>query len=195
MQLREIPIIAEYLGVDAPGAIMSGLRENAAPSLKLYIHDCVKPEKWFKVGSSPENSLAYIEIPPVLPFASTCLRASRVEGDFMDLVYPDGTIVVWTDFAQIPEELVHKKRYILDRRREADDMIERTIRTFVENDKGRWFVFESSNPEWASPLRADSLEPFIIVAGRIVRSISPPPRRRPVFLCPNQILVFPKLRA
>lgn len=99
----------------------------------------------------------------------------RVEGQSMNLIYPEGTILECVRFhgdAPIP----NGKRVIVERKR-FNDGTEATVKEYFKDEQGvEWLVPRSNNPAYQTPLRCDqpgenieSIEITAIVVAAIIQ--------------------------
>jgi SOS-response transcriptional repressor LexA len=99
----------------------------------------------------------------------------RVEGQSMNLLYPEGTILECVRyFGDAP--IANGKRVIVERKR-FNDGTEATVKEYLKDDKGvEWLVPRSNNPAYQTPLRCDepgdgieSIEIIAIVVAAIIQ--------------------------
>lgn len=99
----------------------------------------------------------------------------RVEGQSMNLLYPEGTILECVRyFGDTP--IANGKRVIVERKR-FNDGTEATVKEYFKDDDGvEWLVPRSNNPAYQSPLRCDqagegieSIEIVAIVVAAIIK--------------------------
>jgi transcriptional regulator with XRE-family HTH domain len=97
-------------------------------------------------------------------------RAVRVIGDSMDLVYPDGSLVLFVRFADIGGSPKRGDRVIVGRHRQG--LTEATVKEYAIDAKGRpWLSPRSSNPAHAAiPLERAEDGETIDVFGLVVSS-------------------------
>lgn len=80
----------------------------------------------------------------------------RVMGDSMDILFPEGTVLVCCDLALLKEDPIHEKRYIV-RRYRADGWFESTVKEYRLDTEGRaWAWPRSTNPSYQKPWRLDA---------------------------------------
>ena len=76
-------------------------------------------------------------------------HALRVSGDSMDLLYPDGSFVIFVQFAAIGRGPRGGERVIALRHRHGQT--EATVKEYVKDgQKRRWLLAKSSNPRYAA---------------------------------------------
>jgi phage repressor protein C with HTH and peptisase S24 domain len=90
----------------------------------------------------------------------------------MNKVYPDGTILVWVNINEICEAPISGRRYIVCRRRDGGSLYEMTVKTYIENETGRWLIAESDDPRFQGAIKLiESDNDEVELVGRVVRSI------------------------
>jgi hypothetical protein len=78
----------------------------------------------------------------------------------MNLVYPEGTVLVCADLYELGEEgePIPGKKYIV-RRIASDGRIETTVKEVGRDDKGTWWLWPRSNdPEHQQPIPLTGIE-------------------------------------
>jgi SOS-response transcriptional repressor LexA len=99
----------------------------------------------------------------------------RVEGQSMNLIYPEGTILECVRYLG-DAPITNGKRVIVERKR-FNDGTEATVKEYFKDDDGiEWLVPRSNNPAFQTPLRCDdpgegieSIEITAIVVASIIR--------------------------
>jgi transcriptional regulator with XRE-family HTH domain len=78
----------------------------------------------------------------------------RVDGESMNQIYPDGTILDCVRLDEFSRELQSGQRVIVERRRH--DEIEATVKEYLRDDTGKeWLVPRSNRPEFQAPIPAN----------------------------------------
>lgn len=118
----------------------------------------------FDDGDSGE----FITIPLLKGYVGTPKQATRVVGNSMNELYPDGSIVVWIPFRRAAEELRIGRRYIIERVRHGS--YEATLKEFRIDSQGReWLVPRTTDPAEQAPLQAIADDGATIrVVGRVI---------------------------
>lgn len=101
--------------------------------------------------------------------------ALRVVGPSMNLVYPEGTILICCHLEELREDPVIGKRYIIQNIDEHDG-IETTVKEFRIDEQGRpWAWPQSEHPEHQLPIALDQARNghSIIIKARVVFSLKP----------------------
>lgn len=81
--------------------------------------------------------------------------ALRVVGPSMNLVYPEGTLLICCHLEDLHEQPTPGKRYIIQDR-DPDDSVETTVKELVLDDAGRpWAWPRSSHPAHQTPVPLD----------------------------------------
>lgn len=139
--------IAEALGGASPQDIIADQPGESVPIIGV-----VQAGAWSDHAHDPdETEVRHIVVPPIAGFETAPKRASRVVGPSMNLLYPDGSIVVWVPHWLRPEEMKVGRRYIVERERHGS--YEVTLKEFHVDDKGReWLLPRSNDPAEQAPI-------------------------------------------
>ncbi|MEP6826973.1 MAG: LexA family transcriptional regulator [Aestuariivirga sp.] len=114
-----------------------------------------------------------LEIPLPEQFQGLRLFALRVRGPSMNLIYPEGTLLICGHLEELHEEPIAGKRYIIEDIDEADG-IETTVKELALDDEGRpWAWPRSTHPEHQQPIALDKGRPghTIRTKARVVFSL------------------------
>lgn len=156
--------IAQALGDIAPQDLISS---QAGES--ILIVGAVQAGHWAEHAYTDENDEPnFVTMPVLNELLGVPKRASRVVGNSMNELYPDGSIVVWLPFLNHPEPLKPGRRYIVERTRAG--AYEVTLKEFRVDQTGReWLVPRTTDPAEQTPLQvyADDGE-TIRVVGRVI---------------------------
>lgn len=91
----------------------------------------------------------------------------------MNKRYPDGTVLVFTDALERPEDLIAGKRYIVERER-ADGLREATVKKLWQDEYGAmWLLPESDDPRFqeAIPINGEDGD-MVRILGRVRFSVT-----------------------
>ena len=78
----------------------------------------------------------------------------RVDGESMNQIYPDGTILDCVKLEHLTGEIKSGQRVIVERRRH--DEIEATVKEYLKDDTGKeWLIPRSNRPEFQMPIAAN----------------------------------------
>lgn len=169
--LKQLVDLAEILGVE-PGRLLG---DTSATPLgpRLFVKGTVAAGVWREAMELPEvewitfTGRAGIEVPTDYRFGL------RVEGDSMDQVYPEGTILecvsVFSGIDAAPG------RRVIALRTNASGMVEATVKELVDVSGELWLVPRSSNPSH-QPFKLGEPGPGISevrIAAVVVSSVRP----------------------
>lgn len=122
----------------------------------------------------PDDDRYDVAIADDAQFRGVPLFAVETRGPSMDRIYPEGTVLICTDFQRAPETPVFGKRYIIERVR-PDGQRETTVKTLSRDSEGAlWLVPESNDPRFfeAIPLKGEEGDEIRIL-GRVCYSVRP----------------------
>lgn len=183
----KLSALAQVLDVDAKD-LLSLVTPEAAPVLvpaqmgDVPVVGIVQAGHWAYSYASevPEE---YLAVPPDHRYPSIQRSAFRVVGDSMDLLYPDGTVVIVVsphDFGRGPK---NGEKVIVVRTR--DGMEEATLKEVELREDGRVVLWpRSSNPEFSQAIVLPDLQqlleyaddgghPPYRITGIVIQSIRP----------------------
>lgn len=107
---------------------------------------------WKDAAEWPETEQYTIEVPAHGPTPGARRFALRVAGRSMDLLYPEGTLVICAPLADVGRGPRSGDRVIVERRC-ADGRIEATCKEYVIDDRGNaWLWPRSTAPEHQQPI-------------------------------------------
>ncbi len=91
----------------------------------------------------------------------------------MNKRYPEGTVLVFTDAMERPEDLVPGKRYLIERER-ADGLREATVKKLWQDEHGAlWLVPESDDPRFQEAIALDGSDGDTIrILGRVKYAVT-----------------------
>lgn len=115
----------------------------------------------------------FFDIPLPDNFSKNKPFALRVIGPSMNLVYPEGSILICCDLNDLDELPMHGKRYIIEDI-EAGDGIETTVKELVIDENGRpWAWPRSNSPDHQQPIALDIGRPghTIQIKARVIYSL------------------------
>lgn len=166
----EIARMADFLEVDASVFTRSNVEEMKSKFVEVQIKGVVQAGDWSQHDQWDEWETIWTT--PVDEYPRIALHACRVVGDSMDKVYPEGTILIWVNILETQEVPVSGRRYIVKQERYDGLEHELTVKTYIENERGKWLVAESTNPEWQRTIKwANGETDSVQIIGRVVRSI------------------------
>ena len=159
--------LAKVFMVD-PVAIIADLPNTRAVRVVGAVQAGVFAESW----ELPEEDQHTVLIPDDATFRGMQLHAAETRGPSMDKVYPEGTVIVFTDYIGRGEAPIFGKRYIVERER-SDGLREHTVKTLWRDAAGKaWLIPESTDPLFQQPIALDGNEGDTVrILGRVVYSV------------------------
>ncbi len=119
-----------------------------------------------------EEDMQYdVMVPDEKSLSRVRLYAGEIRGDSMNRRYPEGAVVVMSDFIGAGDKLKEGLRYHV-RRTRSDGHVEETIKTLAYDDDGKlWLKPESTNPEFQAWIPLDESEDSIVTIIGCVRFV------------------------
>jgi transcriptional regulator with XRE-family HTH domain len=137
--------IADALGVE-PGALLT--KDSAMPmplGPTLYCKGKIAAGRWKAAVEDPEDEWASFTGRPDVKADIAHRFGLKIEGDSMDELYPDGTIVECVSVFGHTEIAAGKRVVVV--RENTDGLYEATVKELVEDAAGEmWAVPRSTNP-------------------------------------------------
>lgn len=157
------------------GANPSELISVAATQHRIRLIGEIRAGHWQPANEADDFHGEYFDLP--LPEIYQTLRpyALKVIGPSMNLVYPEGTILICCHLAELHEEPLQGKRYIIQDI-DPHNGIETTVKELVIDESGRpWAWPRSSNPMFQEPIALDRARNGheIIIKARVVFALRP----------------------
>ena len=141
--------IADALGVE-PGALLT--KDSAMPTPlgpTLYCKGKIAAGRWKVAVEDPEEEWASFTGRPDVNADISMRFGLKIEGDSMNELYPDGTIVECVSVFGHTEIAPGKRVVVV--RKNAEGLYEATVKELAEDEGGRlWAVPRSTNPSHAS---------------------------------------------
>ena len=158
---------AELLGVTTAWLLLgdeSGLSRTPDLMKKLHIpiHNQasvigrVAAGQWVEALQWEESDWYYVSVPDDPRYAGVQRYGLEVHGPSMDLVYPEGTVIICVKFEEIHGEPVSGQHVVIYRRN-RQGLLESSVKEFVEQDGERWLWPRSSHPDFQQPIRVGEL--------------------------------------
>lgn len=160
--------IAQVLGID-PLRIFA-----AVPALRrIEVIGQIQAGHWVAGFDWPENRIYEVGIPDRIDLREDVLYGAEVVGTSMNRVYPPGTVLILRRGFLGRHELRNGRRYHVEMQR-ADGLVEHTVKRIATRPDGSlWMIPESTDPEFAAPIRMDDGSGHAAVVGEVVLSIIP----------------------
>lgn len=126
---------------------------------------------WSETNEWPAEMAYDVAVPDDVQYRSLRLYGAESRGDSMNLIYPEGTSLVFAPVFELGE-LKPGKRYHV-RRTRADGLREETVKTLWVDPEGRmWLKPESSDPRFSQLLPLDGDDGDTIeVLGQVVFAV------------------------
>jgi transcriptional regulator with XRE-family HTH domain len=171
---RFFPALAEFLGIPRSEFIVMEPPQEPAVGywLTTRLVGAVQAGEWIEAVEWPVDEQERFVFPCSRDVAKFKAQAFEVRGDSMDLVYPEGTIVIAVSTIATGLRPQYGDRVIVTRRNDHGEY-EVTIKEYriiTDNPKRpRALLFpRSSNPQWQDPLPADDPHMETTVTGIVV---------------------------
>lgn len=149
LSLKNMQKIANALGVNA-----GDLLPVNSTNHRIRLEGIVQAGLW-KSQDQSQNEPESFDIPLPEVFSKTRPFALRVQGPSMNLVYPEGTILICCNLIDLNEAPINGKRYIIEDI-ESGDGIETTVKELVIDENGRpWAWPKSTHPAHQQPIALD----------------------------------------
>ena len=138
---------------------------------RIQLTGNVQAGEWRPAEEMPDPE--FFDIPLPENYSKTKPFGLRVVGPSMNLVYPEGSILICCHLTDLNEMPLHGKRYIIEDI-EAGDGIETTVKELVIDETGRpWAWPRSNNPAHQQPIALDIGRPghTILIKARVIYSL------------------------
>lgn len=170
------PTWMERLG-KAFGVRADELLELDYPVRRVKISGVVQAGAWAEPGEELEYTGEdnWIDVPLPEIYKPLRLFAVKVRGPSMNLVYPEGTVLICCAVEDLMEDPIPGKRYIV-RRVRKDGRYEKTVKELALDENGRaWLWPRSSSPEHQAPVTADMSDDgdVISIDAKVLWSLRP----------------------
>ncbi|ELT50246.1 helix-turn-helix domain-containing protein [Ochrobactrum sp. 30A/1000/2015] len=128
---------------------------------------------WAETWEWPIEDQYEVPVPDDPALSNFSLHAAETRGPSMNKRYPDGTVLVFTDALERPEDLIAGKRYIVERER-ADGLREATVKKLWQDEYGAmWLLPESDDPRFQEAIPINGEDGDIIrILGRVRFSVT-----------------------
>lgn len=151
MEKRE-RAIAEAFGI-APDDLYVKDPGHSVRSVRVQQH--VQAGAFSESNLWPDDEGYEVLVPDDERLRNYGLYGSEVRGPSMNKIYPEGTVLIFTNIFETREHLELGKRYIVERER-ADGLRESSVKTLQKDQDGAfWLVPESDDPRFG-PIPVDN---------------------------------------
>ncbi len=170
---RFIVPLARELGV-SPEFIEAGDSGRGPSIRRVYVRGSVQAGEWAEVWEWEKEDWYEVPVPAQRDIGNKALFAVETRGPSMNKRYPEGTILVCSDFYRDGEPFEIDRRYIVEVER-LDGTVEATVKTLWEaEDKNLWLLPESTDPMFQTPIPLTGKEGETIrIVGRVRFSVIP----------------------
>ena len=160
--------ISTALGV-SPGALYDDISDTRLVPVRGH----VQAGAWSESHELPPDDVYNIAVPDDPEWRGKRLHAAETRGPSMNKVFPEGTVIVFTDPFEIEQgDIQPGKRYVVEIER-ADGLREATVKTLFRDDDGHyWLLPESTDPRFSEAIPIDGNEgDMITIKGRVIYSV------------------------
>jgi transcriptional regulator with XRE-family HTH domain len=124
----------------------TALIEEGPAGERVTVRGALQAGHWTDRPQWPEDDWYSVQIPDLPEWRNVPKEASEVRGPSMNLVYPEGSIVIWTPFSARPFKLKPEQRIVV--RRERDGEYEITLKEYWVDGRDReWLRPRTDEPE------------------------------------------------
>lgn len=142
---------------------------STAPTLrKIAVIGKASASFWAEPWEFPQDEKYAISIPHDMQFQNISLFAVEVEGDSMNTIYPEGSIVVIAPLSDGAKPIVGKKYLV---RREIGTNYEVTLKELAKHNDELWLIPHSTNPLHRPFKLIGDADSTITILGRVVYSV------------------------
>ena len=151
-QFRNYDAITRALGISFEELTEAEQDTEKTWSLYATVVGHVQAGDWVPAIEWPEDRQYKIQIPAPSGLIQTDFSAFEVRGDSMNLVYPEGAIIIVARVHDYDWELANGDKVVVIQPGESGDF-EATVKEVVLDQKGRvWLWPRSTNPIHQSPI-------------------------------------------
>lgn len=128
----------------------------------------VQAGHWAETWELPGDDQYDVPVPHDFSLQSYELHGAETRGSSMNLRFPEGTAIIFTNAIETQEDVEVGKYYIVEKER-SDGLREATVKRLHRTDDGvLWLVPESSDPAHQEAFRVDGEEGDTVrVVGRV----------------------------
>ena len=124
---------------------------RSAPLTVVSVTGHVQAGAWVETLEWPRGDWFEIAVPPERRYPGVSRFGLLVRGPSMDLLYPDGTILICVALADLGRTAKSGERIICQRRRGRVEF-EISVKEYVVRDNNHWLVPRSTDPNYQSPI-------------------------------------------
>lgn len=136
----------------------------------------VQAGAWTEAWEWPHDDRYNVPIPDDSAWQAFRLIGAETRGPSMNQRYPEGTVVVVTDYSERGAALQVGRRYLIERER-VDGLREMTVKKLWRDEDGTyWLLPESDDPRFQEPIPVDGADGETIrILGRVVYAVQKEP--------------------
>jgi SOS-response transcriptional repressor LexA len=161
--------LAQALGVPASYFIeavqpeQDGLKPARLAS--VHVRGAIQAGVWKDAIEWPPDDWFAVTVPMDDRFPGAPVYGLLVRGKSMDLIFPDGTVVLVTPFFEVGR-LPKPGEKVVVLRRSATGEYEATLKQYDTDDQGRHVLWpRSSDPDFQTPIILEGAEPPVALVG------------------------------
>ena len=175
--VEEIPALANYLEMatfDVLQALVGQSYDTQAPYLGVSVVGAVQAGAWNENAQWEESFHYAVPVPPDPRYPNYSRYGLEVRGESMDLVYPEGSVVICVPIREIESEPDNGARVIVERRNFGGET-EATVKELAIDPAGdKWLTAKSSNPAHSAPIPlSDGQTEAVEITGLVIGSYRP----------------------
>ncbi|WP_237358534.1 LexA family protein [Rhizobium etli] len=138
----------------------------------VRVRQHVQAGDWAESHLWEEEDCYDVQVPDDPDLRPFTLHGAESRGPSMNLRYPDGSALIYTDILETGETPVPGKRYIIEVER-PDGLREATVKKLFKDDTGKlWLLPESNDPRHQVPIDPFEGDGNIVrVVGKVVFSV------------------------
>ncbi len=130
--------------------------ERLSPPLTVVsVTGQVQAGAWVEAIEWPNGDWFEIAVPPDRRYPGVPRFGLVVRGSSMDLLYPDGTILICISLDDLGRTAKSGERVVCQRRRGRGEY-EITVKEYLVRDGSHWLVPHSTDPRYQSPIKLDA---------------------------------------
>ena len=120
----------------------------------IYIQGIIQAGHWNKSIQWPRKDWLPITIPDDPKYKDLPIFALVVKGDSMNLLFPNGSIIITVNFSDLKRKPEDGECIIITRRDPLTDHYETTLKIVqIRNDDSVWLWPRSNNPDYLKPIQ------------------------------------------
>jgi transcriptional regulator with XRE-family HTH domain len=164
--------IARELAVSVSD-LVSETPAPANPVRNVVVKGFVQAGSWAETWEWHDEDRYTVPVPTDDALEPFTLYGAVTRGPSMNLRYPEGTVLIFTDVVETGEEIQIGRRYVVERER-ADGLREATVKKLWRDEAGKyWLVPESDDPRFQESIPINGGEDDTVrIVGRVRFAVS-----------------------